>query len=386
VKFLIVDDRSCDRPLIAEFLAQVPGAELFEGASSPEGFAAMLEHARARRRIVHRVPRGEELLAGLIGTSSSMLKLRSRIRQVAASTRPLLVTGPTGAGKELVVRSVHALSARAAAPLLDLNCGAFPEALIESQLFGHEKGSFTNADRKHDGFFASVGEGTLFLDEIGELPMELQAKLLRVLETSTFRPIGCCETRQFRGRIIAATHVDLESRVEQGTFRVDLYYRLNVLDLRVPSLEDRREDIPELVAHFAALQERELLFTTEALAMLSQARWPGNVRQLRNAIDRLAVLGPLGPICVDALDALNLEEPGRRKNRLLSKLVGELLGSPAANKLELMEEALTREAMHRAQGNKSLAARLLGVHRKVIERCAEKWRLSAGEWSETSTP
>ncbi|WP_394846101.1 sigma-54 dependent transcriptional regulator [Pendulispora brunnea] len=306
----------------------------------------------------------------LIGPSAAMQRLRDVLQRVSLSDRPVLVTGPTGAGKELAVRAIHALGSHPDEPFLDLNCGAFPESLIESQLFGHERGAFTGADRKQQGFFTAVGRGTLFLDEIAELPLELQAKLLRVLETKTYRPVGASQTRVFEGRVIAATHADLEERVSRGLFREDLFYRLNVLEVTVPSLDERRDDIPALIAHFSAKQTQPLEFTAAAIEMLRDVPWPGNVRQLRNLVDRLAVFteSVVTPELIVSLAGRSKQKEGAA----LAGLIRAVLRLPDADKLQLMTTALVDEAMRLSDGNKTAAARLLGVHRKVVERCLSR--------------
>jgi DNA-binding NtrC family response regulator len=333
---------------------------LIEGLHSQRSLEQEVRRLRARRD----VPSSP----ALVGSSAAMQRLRASVERVAMSERPVLVRGPTGAGKELVVRAIHTLSARADQPLLDLNCGALPATLIESQLFGHERGAFTGADRRHSGYFAAVHGGTLFLDEIAELPLELQAKLLRVLESRLFRPIGSTMPQRFDGRVVAATHADLEERVSRGTFREDLYYRLNVLEVRVPSLEERREDIPALVSHFAGLQPRPMTFTEDALQALRQAPWPGNVRHLRNLIDRLAVFAPDGVITREIIAQHGSVKPRRDLHKLVNELACALLELPEGDKLAAAEAALVEVAMRRADGNKRAAARLLGVHRKVVER------------------
>jgi DNA-binding NtrC family response regulator len=268
------------------------------------------------------------------------------------------------------VQAIHSLGTSPDTPFVDLNCGALPASLLESQLFGHEKGAFTGADARHVGYLAAVGYGTLFLDEIGELEPALQAKLLRVLEARTFRSVGSTTEQRFLGRVIAATHVDLEQGVREGRFREDLYYRLNVLTLRVPSLDERREDIPALVAHFAAHQEIRMSFTSDAIATLAAAQWPGNVRQLRNIVDRLAVMhdGQIDAAAVRAVMELG-DQPPNDPIRELARLVLRL---DSGDKLALVERALVEEAMREAQANKSGAARLLGVHRKVVERLMQR--------------
>ncbi len=310
---------------------------------------------------------GAVAFQGLIGASPSMRRLRATVERAAVSDRPALVLGPSGAGKELVVRALHALGPRPAAPLLDVNCGALPAPLVESLLFGHKKGAFTGADANVRGYFEAVGEGTLFLDEIGELAPELQAKLLRVLETGAFRPVGSMEEQRFRGRAIAATHADLAERVRAGKFREDLFHRLDVLRVRVPPLEERREDIPALVTHFAGRQRRPLRFAEDALLALQRAPWPGNVRQLRNVVDRIAIFCDDDPVTTASLEALEgLAAPSA--GAALRNAARLVLASAIDDKLGAMEGALVEEAMRLAGDNKSQAARLLGVHRKVVER------------------
>jgi DNA-binding NtrC family response regulator len=313
----------------------------------------------------------------LIGTSSVMRELGRVVRTVAGSKRPVLVSGPTGSGKEVVVQNIHALRPGRTAPLIDINCSAFSAALIESQLFGHERGAFTGAERRHDGFFTIVGEGTLFLDEIAEIPIDLQAKLLRVLETGTYRPIGSDSVLTFRGRLIAATHADLKARVRANRFREDLYYRLNVLEVCVPSLAERRSDIPELIAHFAASAERPLVFSEDVMRTLQSWPWPGNVRQLRNFVDRHAVLARNTTVTMDEIHALysDRKEPATEptcERGLMQEVARRVLHSPTRDKLRTLERALVEEALHMTRGNKTSAGQLLGVHRKVIERLAKE--------------
>ena len=307
-------------------------------------------------------------IPSLVGTSEVMQKLRSDLARVAASDRPALVRGQTGCGKELVANAIHLLSERAAEPFLALNCGALPASVIEAELFGYARGAFTGAVRSHDGFFTAVGRGTLFLDEVGELPFDLQAKLLRVLDAGTFTRVGSSKPEQCTGRIVAATNAPLEERVQLGTFRSDLLYRLNVLALNLPSLEARRSDIPALVAHFVSLQRRRLEFSEEAIEVLCKRDWPGNVRELRNLIDRLAVLAPEDAI--DAGTVLEFCDPASRtldRVQALAQFMDFLL-IKSGDKLAAAEQMLIEEALRRTDNNKSSAARLLGVGRKVVER------------------
>lgn len=315
----------------------------------------------------------EELSASdehpLAGSSAAMCQLRELIAKVARSPRPVLVTGPTGAGKELVVREIHRLSSRSHLPFLDLNCAAIPDTLMEAQLFGHERGAFTGADRRRDGYLAAVGQGTLFLDELAELGQPLQARLLRVLETRTYRRLGSVVSEEFRGRIVAATHADLEERVQSGKFREDLLYRLNVLIVHVPSLDERRADIPDLVRHFAKSQGRELIFSEDAMALLSRASWPGNVRQLRNTVDRVGAMVDENPITASALrSVLGLCAAPTTTIAPIEVLAARILQLDVDDKITAIRNALVVEALRQSQGNKAQAARLLGVHRKVVER------------------
>jgi DNA-binding NtrC family response regulator len=324
------------------------------------------------REIVELRSRAAANLPHLIGASEAMQRLRIMVQRVAVSDRPVLVTGPTGAGKEIVVRAIHSLGRHPSAPLFDLNCGAFPEALVESQLFGHERGAFTGADKKHEGFFAVASLGTVFLDELAEMPLELQAKLLRVLETGMYRPVGASASRKFLGRIIAATCADLEERVATGRFREDLYYRLNVLEVRVPPLDERREDIPMLLQYFASSQSRPLSFTEEAYAYAQQVQWRGNARQLRNVVDRLAVFAPEGPITAQVFEQFAGGRPLTSSSDPLAALAREVLKVDGGDKLRTAENLLIHEALRLTQGNKAAAARLLGVHRKVVERRTDR--------------
>ena len=302
----------------------------------------------------------------MIGESLACQRVRQLLDRIAPTDRPLLICGPTGAGKEVLARRAHRLSGRAHAPFLDVNCSAIPENLVESECFGHARGAFTGAASPRAGFFQQVGQGTLFLDEIGELPLSLQPKLLRVLETRQFRPVGGVDTLPFHGRIIAATHRDLAQMVREGAFREDLYYRLAVFVVEMPGLDQRKEDIPALVRHFAGQQGRALSFTSEAMQRLYRQDWPGNVRQLRNLIEQLAVLAEDSRIDLAALERFLPGEPERAELR--DELADTLLNLPGGDKLERVQDWLTDRALARCSGNKSAAAQLLGVSRKTVER------------------
>lgn len=288
------------------------------------------------------------------------------IDRVAPTDHALLISGPTGSGKELVARRIHEKGLHRDQPFIDVNCGAIPENLVEAELFGHVKGAFTGAVDNHHGLFQQAGKGTLFLDEIGELPLALQPKLLRVLETRTFRPIGSSASVRFEGRVVAATHRDLRVAAHEGRFREDLFYRLAVFVLAVPGLEQRSEDIPALLAHFAAQQSRAIEFTPAAIRRLCQQAWPGNIRQLRNLVSQLSVLAEHSRIDVDLLEPFLATDAVNSASR--ASLADQLLQLNGDDKLAAAESLMIDRALERTSNNKSAAAALLGVSRKTIER------------------
>lgn len=305
--------------------------------------------------------------AMVIGNSPLMEQVMELAIKMAPSLMPVLVTGPTGSGKEVIASVLHLMRGDPHLPFVDLNCAAIPENLMESLLFGHEKGVFTGAVGRHRGYFFMAGEGTLFLDEIAEMPLPQQAKLLRVIESREFRPLGSAQSYPFRGRVIAATHADLEKMVEEGRFREDLFYRLHVLRIDVPSLDERRQDIPEFIKHFAAKSERAVSFSPEAVEVLVSANWPGNVRQLKSTIDKIALLNDKNPV-TDRCVAKYLHQKPDIPERLFANLAEQVIRLDCDNKVSRMETALVHQALKKAKGNKSQAARYLGVHRKYVER------------------
>lgn len=305
-------------------------------------------------------------ISQFVGHSLAMRRLLEMTERLAQSDRPVLVQGPTGAGKEVTVRLLHRLSPYAEHPLVDVNCGAIPEHLMEAELFGHTKGAFTGAHHAREGLLTTVGNGTLFFDEIGELPLTMQAKLLRAIETREFRPLGSETNAPFKGRVVAATHRDLPSMVESGAFRQDLYYRLAVFVLQVPSLSERKEDIPDLVAHFVSRQKRTLQFTPEAMRMLTGHHWPGNVRELRNLIDQLSLLLDCDEVQPNDLTPyLSTVEPDTSK---LNNLVDTLLQLGGENKITAVENLMIDRVLELNRGNKTAAGRALGISRKAVER------------------
>jgi two-component system response regulator GlrR len=231
----------------------------------------------------------EDWSSEIITRNQKMKEIMQQAKMVAATDARVLITGESGTGKELLAQAIHRASDRKNNPFVAINCSAMAENLLESELFGHEKGAFTGATRSHEGLFQAAEGGTLMLDEIGDMPMRLQVKLLRVLQESQVRPVGSTEAKEIDVRVISATHRDLQDLMTQGRFRDDLYYRLNVVNIKLPTLDDRREDIPLLVAHFLQLisqeadQERKV-YAPEAVEMLVTAEWPGNIRQLYNVV------------------------------------------------------------------------------------------------------
>jgi DNA-binding NtrC family response regulator len=318
------------------------------------------EQARARREV------GKHL-EGVIGASRPMLRLFDRIGRVAASPAPLLIHGETGTGKELVARAVHRASGRG--PFVPLNCGAIPGHLIESEIFGHRKGAFTGAANDKPGLFETAHRGTLFLDEIAELPLALQPKLLRVLESGEFRRVGDNAVRQVEVRIVAATHRDLEAAVQTKEFREDLYWRLNVLSLDVPALRERPTDIPLLVEHFLARSGRcepgAPCISPAALATLVEYSWPGNVRQLRSMIERAVAFSDGPEIELDDLPE-TIRNAGQR---------AQITRSAAERELTLaeVEREYILEVLRRTGGNKVQAAEWLGIPRRTLYRRLEEY-------------
>ena len=300
---------------------------------------------------------------GMIGTSSAMKRIRETIEQVAPSRANILITGESGTGKELVAQSLHQLSGRTG-EFVAVNCAALPENLMESELFGHERGAFTGAVEQKKGRFERAEGGTIFLDEIGEIPLQIQVKLLRVLESRTYERVGGTELLKTDARVVAATNRDLKKMVEEGTFREDLYYRLNVVSLELPPLRERVDDIPLLVAHYLDLfskeNGREMGISSEAMAALTAYRWPGNIRELRNCMERMVVLSREKIIGIDSVPYEIREQmsPGITKNAV----------QPVTCDLERNEKLLITKALNECNGNRTRAAEKLGISRRTLLR------------------
>ena len=297
----------------------------------------------------------------MVGNSPAMQHVYKMIGQVAASNATVLVRGESGTGKELVVNSIHHNSLRSQGPLIKVNCASIPETLLESELFGHEKGAFTNALYRRVGRFEEANDGTLFLDEIGELAPALQSKLLRALQERVIERLGNNKPIAVNIRLIAATSRGLEAAVSDGAFREDLYYRLNVVTVALPPLRERRQDIPALVQHFMDRATRSISITPAALALLCDYHWPGNVRELENVIERALVLARSGVITENEVQLNARPEQGQMKWTELVPLDDGLKINIAA-----LEKALIERALRQAQGNKTRAAELLGIHRRLL--------------------
>jgi len=321
-------------------------------------------------------------LDNIIGVSPAMEKLKQTIRTVASTQSTVLVYGESGTGKELVARAVHICSPRATEPFVSINCGAFPETLLESELFGYVKGAFTGANQNKRGLFEVADGGTIFLDEIGEMNLTMQVKLLRVLQERCVRPVGGTDEIAIDVRVIAATNRDLERQVAENTFREDLYYRLNVIPVTVPPLRDRREDVPMLVNHFikkyAGVAGRNIArIHTESLSLLGQYEWPGNVRQLENTIERA--------IALETADELKVEMPAERPraraaaagagNDVVSVAAGAVLpeGMDMEKYVAEIERSLLKSALQQANGVQTRAADVLKISYRSFRHLMKKY-------------
>ena len=325
----------------------------------------LAENRELRARLASLSGRGPE--AGLVGAAPAFRAALETLRRAAPTQATVLVTGESGTGKELAARLVHDLSPRARGPFLPLSCAAIPETILESELFGYERGAFTGAVGRKEGRFERAHGGTLFLDEVGEMSPSVQVKLLRVLQDGVVERLGGTQPIQVDVRLVAATNKDLETEVRAGRFREDLFYRLNVVHVRLPPLRERREDVPLLAAaflnRFAEQNGKKLRgFTTAALAALESYDWPGNVRELLHAVERGVVLTRRELVDVEDLpDAVRASRPGPPA---AAPVLSVSVGTP----LEDIERMVIRETLRHTRGDKNLAARLLGVAARTIYR------------------
>ncbi|MBB4632085.1 sigma-54 specific flagellar transcriptional regulator A [Sphingosinicella soli] len=357
-----------------------------------------------------------ELETLLIGRSEAIVRVRNLIMRLAGSQASVLVTGPSGTGKEVVARCLHLASARRNNEFVAVNCGAIPRELIESELFGHEKGAFTGALQSRKGRFEAADGGTIFLDEIGDMPADMQVKLLRVLEERQIERVGSNKTMGVNVRVISATHKDLEQAIAEGRFREDLFYRLNIFPLQLPALAERREDIPMLIAHFIKLAGVKLRFNASALRALCGHRWPGNIRELRNVVERAIVLFGEDEIGVDDVEMLlgtALEQraftnedaalweatsvphedadhrlpdcavvPLRRSGNSFDMDPRALLGAGVCDMRALvakLEQSLIHAALEQSGDIVADAARVLGLQRTSLIEKMRKYQIGRGE-------
>ncbi|HHW44598.1 response regulator [Desulfofundulus thermobenzoicus] len=308
----------------------------------------------------------------LVGNSPAIREVVSLIERVAASNATVLITGESGTGKEVTAVSIHQNSPRREGPFVAINCAALPEQLLESELFGHEKGAFTGATSRKLGRFELADRGTIFLDEIAEMPLPMQAKLLRVLQEMSFERIGGTETIRVDVRVIAATNRDLARAIEKGQFREDLYYRLNVFQIHMPPLRERKEDIPLLAEHF--LQQFRPTYMVNkispgAMELLSKYHWPGNIRELKNVIERAAIICQGEEILPDHLPK-ELLTPAREGSDLVVRFPDQGIS------LEQLEKELIVKALEKSGGNQTRAAQLLGITRSALLYRAQKYGIN----------
>lgn len=309
----------------------------------------------------------------IIGESLPMKEVYKMVERLSQVTSNVMVTGPSGTGKELVARAIHSNSDRAKKPFLAINCGAIPENLVESELFGHKKGAFTGATEDKDGIFVAAHGGTVFLDEVAEIPRNLQVNLLRVLQEREVKPVGSNKTLGFDTRIISATNKNLEEEVEKGNFRDDLFYRLNVIELPLPPLEDRREDIPLLAHHFLQKYNKELKqnlkgITGEAMSAMMAYQWKGQVRELENVIERAVLLSDGDYLSLDDLPRAIRATSGTTQFQMDRDKLDEAV--------QVFEKHHIQSILKRTDGNKSEAARLLGIDPSTLYRKMERLGLS----------
>ncbi len=331
--------------------------------------AHLLRENRELRRAVEQTFRFENL----VGSSEAMRRLYELLELTAPTMSTALISGETGTGKELVARAIHYNSPRRESPFVTVNCGALPESLVEAELFGHRKGAFTGADANRPGKFEAADGGTLFLDEVGEIPLELQPKILRALQTGEIDRIGQDHPSRVDVRIVAATNSELEQAVSEGTFRRDLYYRLAVVQITVPPLRERRDDIPLLAQYFLARfseqnQRSGLRFPPEASSIFDRYPWLGNVRELENAVERMVVLSRGDVLSLDSLPdpIVGATEADQTPLRLPDGGVD----------IEALERDFIQQALRRTQGNQTQAARLLGITRSTLLYRMQKFKLN----------
>lgn len=349
----------------------------------------VIDRALARRDILHENQRLKEALDKverldqMVARSPSMTRVFELIRKAAPTPVNVLITGESGTGKELIARALHQLSARKDKAWVPVNCAAIPAQLLESELFGHVKGAFTGATKDRVGLFESAGEGTIFLDEIGEMELAMQAKLLRVLQERKVRPVGGCEERELHCRVVTATHRDLQARVDEGAFREDLYFRLNVIRIEVPPLRERREDVPLLVERFfhicnQKMGERLSGISPEAMTWFLHHDYPGNVRELENLMERAVALEGGNQLGVEQLPRYEARE-SRSKSPTTPGALEEVLHALARNESVDLDEVLAsfeakilKSVMLRCEGQRKMAAAQLRISERSLRYRLQK--------------
>ncbi len=331
-----------------------------------------------QRRFEIQAPEKADCFEKMIGRSPKMKEVFERIKKISTSDSTVLIMGESGTGKELVAKAIHALSPKSTQRMVSVNCGAIPGELLESELFGHTKGSFTGAVSNRIGRFELANNGTLFLDEIGDMPLLLQVKILRAIQNREIEPVGSSTVVNFNARIITATHKNLEQAVASGDFREDLYYRLNVIPLKIPPLRDRREDIPLLISFFlskfvSADGRNKIEFHEDALSTLIGHSWPGNVRELENLIERLVILKGGSVVKVSDLPAKFFQERPATSTSYKSIVQLPDIGLDLKDILSEIENSLILQALDRTNGNKNQASKLLRLNRTtLIEKMKKK--------------
>ena len=344
-----------------------------------EQLAMAIERGATLARLKNEVQRLQRAAAPIafgdfVGASPRMTELYELLAKVAQTDAPVVITGETGTGKELVARAIHARGPRASGPLVAINCAAMPAALLESELFGHAKGSFTDARSDKVGLFVAANGGTLFLDEVGELPLDLQPKLLRALQEHAVRPVGAAVEVPFDARLIAATNRDLETMVDENRFRQDLFFRINVIQVAVPPLRARGGDVLVLACHFlerlaTRANKRIIGYSPEASQKLMAYHWPGNVRELENCVERAVALASFDQIAVSDL-------PEKVRTFRSTQIVLTTDDPTTLVSLDEVERRYTTRVIEALGGNKSAAARILGIERRTLYRMLERWHVT----------
>ncbi len=334
--------------------------------------ALAIRQVKAENNKLRRQLKDDSSLESIIGSSEAMQRIFTMVRKIAPTDSTILIGGESGTGKELIARAIHFMSGRADKPFVGVNCGALPENLLESELFGHVKGSFTGAIRDKEGLFKVAEHGTIFLDEVGEITPALQVKLLRALQEKEFLPVGGTAPTHVDVRVLAATNRDLEQEVERGTFRADLYYRLNVIPVTVPPLRGRRDDVPLLVRHFLQrlVEKRGMPVKSidkEAMAILCDYDWPGNVRELENVLERVVLLEDGDVIIRDSLPEKLLQNPDRGTKGIFE-------GTPRAT-LEDLEKEYLIQVLESTSWQKKKASSILGINASTLYRKIQRYGL-----------